>query len=113
MIFLVKQPITGVPRLCVGTAASPACRARQGCGADGRHPKNGVSRVCAPEAVGRLNAGRVETVRCVCVCVWVRLFWSDLIAIVLRLLLRGVQFFATSRAVSASPDGRFDAQFQP
>jgi hypothetical protein len=35
----------------------------------------------------------------------VRLFWSDLIAIVLRLFLRGVQFFATSRVVSASPTG--------
>jgi hypothetical protein len=30
-------------------------------------------------------------------------FWSDLIAIVLRLFLRGVQFFATSRVVSTSP----------
>jgi hypothetical protein len=35
----------------------------------------------------------------------VRLFWSDLIAIVLRLFLRGAQFFATSRVVSASPTG--------
>jgi hypothetical protein len=31
--------------------------------------------------------------------------WSDLIAIVLRLFLRGVQFFAASRVVSASPTG--------
>jgi hypothetical protein len=34
-----------------------------------------------------------------------RLFWSDLIVIVLRLFLRGVQFFATSRVVSAPPTG--------
>jgi hypothetical protein len=32
-------------------------------------------------------------------------FWSDLIGIVLRLFLRSVQFFATSRVVSASPAG--------